>query len=315
LFLLLTVFSLVAKDDPRIDYIARYSGIAVSEMERTGVPASITLAQGLLESNSGQSALATKANNHFGVKCHKDWEGEKYMQDAEELNECFRAYSSPEASFRDHSDFIRYRDRYKSLFGLEQTDYKAWAQGLKEAGYATDPAYPQKLVKLIEEYELYRFDTIVEVEAPDPLEAETPVVMETVREDAGESVQYREKRSFSMSRDMYSQNGVPFVYAMAGDTYESLASRFNLFNKEILRFNDLDNPETLKPGDIVYLKWKKKMGAKGVDKYVVGDDEHISLRDVAQRFGVKLSSLQKLNPYAVGSGLEPGDTVYLRPKK
>lgn len=285
-------------------------------MERTGVPASITLAQGLLESNSGQSALAVKANNHFGVKCHKDWDGGKYLQDAEERNECFRAYSSPEASFHDHSDFIRYRDRYKSLFSLEQTDYKSWAKGLKEAGYATDPAYPQKLIKLIEDYELYRFDVAVEIEVPDPLEVETPVVIETVglEEESG-TVQYREQHNFSLSRDIYSQNGVPFVYAMAGETYESLAARFNLFQKEILRFNDLERTEPLVAGDIVYLKAKKKTGAKGVDKYIVGDDGQVTLRDISQRFGIRLSSLQKMNPYAVGSALEPGDTVNLRPAK
>lgn len=311
LLLVLAVISVAAKDDPRHAYIARYSDIAVSEMKRTGVLASISLAQGILESNCGQSTLAVKGNNHFGVKCHKDWEGKKIYKDAEKPNECFRLYPNVEASYRDHSDFLRYQDRYKSLFSLERTDYKGWAHGLKEAGYATDPAYPQKLIKIIEEYELYRFDGNVMVEAPEPLVAEAPVVIETP-EDPG-AVQYRETHNFSLTRTLYSQNGVPFVYAMAGETYESIAERYNLFKKEILRFNDLESSEPLNPGDVVYLKAKKKMGAKGVDKYVVGEGEHVTMRAISQRYGIKLSALLKLNPYAVSSTLEPGDTVILRP--
>lgn len=315
LLMVLTVFSLAAKDDPRLAYIAKYSGIAVSEMKRTGVPASITLAQGLLESNSGQSMLAVDGNNHFGVKCHGDWGGRKIYKDAEKVHDCFRAYPNAEASFRDHSDFLRYRDRYKSLFSLKQTDYKGWAHGLKEAGYATDPAYPQKLIKLIEEYELYKYDSHVRVEAPQPLVVETPIIIEKAAEVLQDTVLYREKHSFSMARNIYSQNGVPFVYAKAGDTYESLAGKYNLFPKEILKYNDLNKSEKLKEGDMVYLKAKKNMGARGVDKYVLGDDEHITMRDVAQRFGVKLLALQKLNPFDVDAVLEPGDTVILRPAR
>jgi len=299
---------MAAKVDSRQEYIDRYSAIAVSEMKRTGVPASITLAQGILESNSGQSTLAVKANNHFGIKCHRDWSGKKFYKDAESSGECFRVYPNAEASFRDHSDFLRYQDRYKSLFSLKKTDYKAWARGLKAAGYATDPAYPQKLIKIIEECGLDRFDGKVKVEVPEPLVIETPVVIEKVEE----SVRYREQHSFSLTRDIYSQNGVPFVYAMAGETYESLASRFNLFRKEILRFNDLDSPEPLKAGDIVYLKAKKNKGAVGVDKYIVGEDEHTTLWAISQRFGIRLSTLRKLNPYAAPASLEPGDTVFLR---
>lgn len=305
---LTAVLTLSAKDDPRLKYIQQYSDIAVREMKRTGVPASITLAQGILESNSGQSSLAVKANNHFGVKCHKDWSGKKYFRDAEEKNECFRAYSSAEASFRDHSDFLRYQDRYKFLFSLKKTDYKGWAAGLKKAGYATDPAYPQKLIRIIEDYNLDRFDGKVKVEAPEPLVAETPKVVEKE-----EAVKYMEEFSFHMTRQIYTQNGVPFVYAIEGETYDSIAAKFNLFRKEILRFNDLDAPAALRNGDVVYLKAKKNQAAEGVDKYVVGEEETMTLRDVAQRYGVKLQALRKLNPFAVGDALDAGDTVLLRP--
>lgn len=312
--LVLAVISMAAKDDPRQTYITRYSSIAVSEMKRTGVPASITLAQGILESDSGRSTLAVKGNNHFGIKCHKDWNGRKIYKDAENHDECFRLYPNVEASFRDHSDFLRYQDRYKSLFGLKKTDYKGWARGLKEAGYATDPSYPAKLIRIIEDYELYKYDGKVRVDATEPLVAEAPVVIDKA-EGNENAVKYMEKHNFPLTRDIYSQNGVPFVYAMEGESYESIAARFNLFRKEILRFNDLESPEPLKAGDIVYLKAKKNMGAKGVDKYIVGEDEHITLRDVAQRYGIKLSALKKLNPYAVSSSPEPGDTVNLRPER
>ncbi len=142
---------------PQQSYIERYASLAVSEMYRSGVPASITLAQGLLESRYGQSELALKSNNHFGIKCH-NWTGAKVYHDDDRRNDCFRKYSSPDESFRDHSDFLRYRDRYRFLFDISVTDYKGWAYGLRKAGYATDPAYPEKLIRLIEEHRLYEFD-------------------------------------------------------------------------------------------------------------------------------------------------------------
>ena len=140
---------IAATPGPYEKYIEKYASVAVSEMHRSGVPASITLAQGLLESAAGESALATKANNHFGIKCHSDWKGKKTYKDDDKANECFRVYSNATASFKDHSDFLRFQDRYKSLFDLEPTDYKAWAKGLKKAGYATDRQYADKLIKLI----------------------------------------------------------------------------------------------------------------------------------------------------------------------
>ena len=141
-------------------YIAQWAPTAVREMYRSGVPASITLAQGILESRYGLSTLAADGNNHFGIKCHKDWTGKKQYHDDDAKGECFRVYDTADESFRDHSDFLRYRDRYKFLFDLETTDYKSWAYGLKKAGYATDPGYPGKLIKYIEDYKLYEYDTM-----------------------------------------------------------------------------------------------------------------------------------------------------------
>ena len=159
LTVLVSLLPLWAKTQtPQEKYIERYAAIAVSEMYRSGVPASITLAQGLLESGYGMSELALKSNNHFGIKCHNNWKGDKVFYDDDAKGECFRKYDRPEDSFYDHSDFLRYRDRYKFLFDYKITDYKSWAYGLKKAGYATDPAYPKKLIRLIEEYRLHEYD-------------------------------------------------------------------------------------------------------------------------------------------------------------
>ena len=146
-------------DTPQNEYIKKYASIAVSEMHRSGVPASITLAQGMLESRYGLSSLAADGNNHFGIKCHRNWKGKTMHVNDDAPNECFRVYKTAEESFRDHSDFLRYRDRYKGLFELKPTDYKGWAKGLKKAGYATDPKYSEKLIKIIEDYQLYKYDT------------------------------------------------------------------------------------------------------------------------------------------------------------
>lgn len=282
---LFTALAATNLEEARQEYIKKYSALAISEMERTGVPASITLAQGLLESGAGRSTLATKANNHFGIKCHKSWRGEKVYHDDDAPQECFRAYSKAEDSFRDHSDFLRYYDRYKFLFDLEITDYQGWCYGLKKAGYATDPAYATKLISLIDTYDLTRFDkgAVVEVESPEKLEK--AVVM---------PASFDEQFRFSLERTVYQKNGVACIYSVAGDTYESLASIYDLFPREILRFNDLNEAGTLLPGTLVYIQAKKSKAAKGLEKYIVGEDGE-SLREISQRFGVTVKSIRRRN--------------------
>jgi len=330
-------------------YIAKYSAIAVSEMYRSGVPASITLAQGLLESNAGLSVLSTQGNNHFGIKCH-NWTGKKMYHDDDEKGECFRVYDSALESFSDHSDFLRYRDRYKFLFENETTDYKSWAQGLKRAGYATDPAYPSKLIKLIEDFKLYRFDTMT-VDDVLALNPESEAVSAAPTTTVGKAVKAtkskkrrktpantsykdnsvpeipasplsieeakpyenkaQESFSFSLSRQMLSKNGIPFVNAVEGETYATIASSYKLFIKEILAFNDLDKEEVLEPGTIVYLQAKKNQAPAGLDKYIVGEEPE-TLRDICQRFGVKKSSIEKINGFAADYQPREGDTILLR---
>lgn len=318
---------MLAERSPQHAYIEKYSRTAVSEMYRSGVPASITLAQGMLESSNGQSELAVKGNNHFGIKCH-EWKGPRMFYDDDRRGECFRKYSIAEESFRDHSDFLRYRDRYKFLFDLETTDYKGWAYGLKRAGYATDPAYPRKLIKLIEDYDLERFDRMPESYALSGDDAgskkkksrkkrardataasipQSPSVLEQVQ-----PLSQREGRAFdfSLSRQLYSQNGVPFVYSSEGETYSSIAKGNGLFKKEILKFNDIDKDKTLLPGTVVYLQRKKNHAADHIEMHVA--EEGDSLWEISQRYGVKLKSIMKMNGFSVGTVLHEGDVVKLR---
>ncbi len=303
---LLVCIAFIASADtksPQKQYIHKYSALAIEEMYRSGVPASITLAQGLLESRYGQSELAVKGNNHFGIKCH-NWNGPKMYHDDDRKGECFRKYKSPEESFRDHSDFLRFRDRYRFLFDLEPDDYKGWAHGLKKAGYATDSSYPQKLIKLIEEYELYKYDVIAE----DRSRLQSPAQIEKVEPLSDKQ---NETFHFALSRQLYSINGVPFVYSVEGESYASIAARYNLFHKEILRYNDLKEDQTLYPGTVVYLQKKKKQAAKGLDKHIVEENGE-TLDDIARRYGVRLKSLCRMNKFPQGYMPKEDEVIILR---
>ncbi len=347
---------------PQVIYIEQFATLAVEEMYRSGIPASITLAQGLLESGYGLSELAVKGNNHFGIKCHNNWTGGRMYYDDDRKGECFRKYKSPEDSYRDHSDFLRYRDRYKFLFDYKVTDYKSWAHGLKKAGYATDPAYPKKLINLIETYGLHEYDKKpssfaksekkaakkAEKEAKkaekEARKSEKEAVKETVKEVVKQVVEdvkdvekveevvevesqlpptpteieqvrplsesKRQEFHFSLTRQMYSQNGVPFVYSAEGETYQSIAASNNLFEREILKYNDAFRGEKLLPGTIVYLRPKKKQAAKGLDKHVF--EEGDSMRTISQRFGVRLDRLYKMNAMPEGYVPKAGDIIRLR---
>ena len=311
LFSLLLAGLALTGQDVRQTYIDKYSEVAVSEMYRTGVPASITLAQGIIESGAGLSKLAAEGNNHFGIKCHTDWKGKTMSVDDDKKGECFRVYKNAEMSFRDHSDFLRYRDRYKFLFSYDVTDYKSWAYGLKKAGYATDPAYAGKLIKMIEDYKLWRFDTPKLEERPDTIPESPETIEEPKRIDTDV---YDEDYVFSLRRPVYEKNGVPFVYASEGESYASIAQAYKLFTKEILRYNDLRESEPLAPGTMVFIQPKKAHAAKGLDKYIVGEDP-VTLRDICQRFAVRMGSVRRMNGFAADYVPSEGDTVLLRPAK
>ena len=312
-------------ETPQERYVARYASIAVNEMYRTGVPASITLAQGIIESRSGQSSLAVDGNNHFGIKCHNSWKGRTMLVDDDRKDECFRVYDSAEESFRDHSDFLRYRDRYKFLFDFKTTDYKSWAYGLKQAGYATDPAYATKLIKCVEDYDLARYDrmTVTEAVAAGGAEAEQPVESEELegipdsplKIEAGEIYRGKagEEYRFSLSRTLYSRNGVPFVYAVEGETYATIAKSNHLLLREILAFNDLPHGGELRAGEVVYLEPKKSKTVRGLDKYIVGEEEE-TFHGICQRFAVKEKAIRKLNNLPADYVPQEGDEIVLRPE-
>ena len=295
-----------AQDPAKEAYIKKYAPIAVQEMKRTGVPASITLAQGLLESAAGQSRLATKANNHFGIKCHKNWKGKTIRHDDDARNECFRAYDKAEDSFRDHSDFLRYGERYRFLFDLKPTDYKGWCYGLKQAGYATDPKYATKLIGIVESYKLYKSDNVkVEVLHPDKLEQPEIVTLKA------SDIKYNEEFAFETQRPVYSINGVNFVYAREGDSYSSIAKMYNLFLSEILRFNESTEDIPLMAGEIVYIEQKKNRTQKGLDMYIVAEDGE-DLRSICQRFGVKSSAVRRRNKLGKNEMLVKDEELRLR---
>ena len=301
------------------EYIQTYKDIAMREMREHKIPASITLAQGILESASGNSALAREAKNHFGIKCHKGWEGDTYIMDDDEKDECFRKYDNVEDSFRDHSEFLCTRGRYSSLFDLDITDYEGWAKGLKAAGYATNPKYAQLLIDRIELYNLSRYDQIAlglmkDETGPEELDEE----MEKMREELNEFAYSPADRSIFPLVDMtkekrfiYENNGVRFVFAKEGETPEQMAKDFNIKLKRFCDYNLISRPDEMvfHSGDVVYLEKlrNKNWSAK---KHTVEEGE--TLRDVALRFAVKPNKILRKNGLKEGARISEGMVLWLR---
>ena len=295
----------------REEYIEKYKDAAIQSMKTHGIPASITLAQGCLESADGNSDLAVRANNHFGIKCHNDWKGPTYYKKGDDPGKsCYRKYRSASESFKDHSDFLRYGQRYAFLFDLQITDYKGWSHGLKKAGYATDPQYAQKLIKIIEDYRLYRFDQEIYAKAekkPDLLPP-SPSQLQQVMElnPAKNSLLYK----YSRNRVIYKRNGVPYILAGDLDTYKSIADEYNLFTGELLRFNDLKKPVELAPGTVVYLQRKKAKAQRHMEIHIAVEGD--TYYDISQKYAVRLKKLFKYNGYKDGDILHVGDEIFLR---
>ena len=301
---------LCAGQNPQLSYIEKYAPLAVAEMQRTGVPASITLAQALVESGAGRSELAVHANNHFGLKCHEGWTGDTYRKDDDRAQECFRAYASAEDSYRAHSDFLRDRERYQSLFELDPTDYKAWARGLRQAGYATDRRYADKLISSIEDFQLYRYDE--EALAPAvPAAADAPALPKVAGTEVRRIPAAAESLTLPMSRKVLLRNGVPYVISIEGDSYSSLAAAYHMSSKQILRCNDLAYEQELAPDSIVYLARKKKQAEQGWPRYEVETDG-LTLWDISQMFGVQLGKIRLYNSYRGEGPVRSGETILLR---
>ncbi|PKP51716.1 MAG: N-acetylmuramoyl-L-alanine amidase [Bacteroidetes bacterium HGW-Bacteroidetes-1] len=272
------------------EYIQQYKEVAMEKMREYKIPASITLAQGILESGSGNSLLATKANNHFGIKCHKGWNGAVFHTDDDEKNECFRAYNKPDESFKDHSLFLTERPRYAPLFTLDIMDYKAWAQGLSKAGYATNPRYPELLIRIIERYDLHQYDHLamkkkIIVKKPvDKIEDHNFIpINPTEFEVVGKS---------SKGRYIHENNRRKLIFALEDDQIKNLASEFAIYSWQIVKYNEFDKKEKLKKGQIVYLE-KKRRRSYTHDTHVLKEGE--SLHAVSQLYGIRLKRLYKMN--------------------
>ena len=301
LCLLLGTLNVLA--DSRKDFIRKYKNIAIREMERTGIPASITLAQGILESGCGKSELAINANNHFGIKCH-DWEGDTYHMDDDAEDECFRKYKNPEQSWIDHSEFLVNRPRYAGLFSLKTTDYKAWAKGLKAAGYATNPQYAEMLIRIIEEEELYKYDRNIQHPSNSPVTITAEQFAESVSSQTRPgNVSYRNREEM--------RNGIICIEIIPGDTFNKIANYYGIKLKKLLQYNDKTDTN-LKPGQLVYLKRKKAKAARGYEFHRVKAGDN--LYDISQKYGVRIKNLIRYNYLSADSPLTEGEKIYLRKK-
>lgn len=295
------------------DYIEKYRDIAVRKMNEYRIPASITLAQGILESGVGKSALAVNANNHFGIKCHKEWSGMTYIMDDDEKNECFRKYASVEESFNDHSLFLTTRPRYSKLFELDIRDYKGWAHGLKSAGYATNPKYAEILIRIIEENELFLYDNPNFVPKPIEIVKNDKVDKNASTADAGKSLLLTpDKVTFAEisdgNRSVYLNNGVKLVFARNGDTPNSIAKDFGIHTFQILKYNELGKDESIKEGQVIYIVPKKSKSKQSHHSVAEGE----TMRNIAQYYGVKLKSLYKINHISEGHEPSKGEKIKLR---
>lgn len=275
-------------------YIKKYSPLAVGQMKSHNVPASITLAQGLLESGAGLSQLARRSNNHFGIKCGNRWTGRSVRHTDDAPNECFRAYPNVEASYEDHSLFLLGNQRYASLFRLPKTDYKGWAKGLRRAGYATDPSYANKLISVIETYDLYKYDT------------EGSYKISTKKW----TKLLKKKPWLANPHQVYKANGIAYVIARNGDTFRMLSGEFGVKWKDLVKYNDLQKDYTLADGDIIYLAKKNKNTVSEDLYYVVKEGD--SMHTVSQRYGVQLKKLYKLNRLNGDHIPEVGERIWLK---
>lgn len=287
---------LAGQNITREDYIRTYSSLAMREMARVGIPASITLAQGCLESNNGNSRLAVRANNHFGIKCH-EWTGKKIYHDDDQRNECFRAYASPYESFMDHSLFLTSKTRYAFLFEISPHDYRGWARGLKQAGYATANNYANLLIRIIEEYELYRFDLMV-------LEGAMNEIDTTV---------YHSVPGGGLERQVLLNNNIEYILSEPGDSPESLRVELELYKNEIYRYNNLYKGAKLEPGTIIYLQPKRRKAAPGNEVHRVETGQ--TMYDISQIYGVKLKHLYRMNHMMEGEQPLEGTEINLRKTK
>ena len=326
-----------AQEDPVIlEYINTYKELAIQEMIRTGVPASIKLAQGIHETEAGNSVLVKKSNNHFGIKCKTGWEGMSVRHTDDRPNECFRKYSTPEDSYKDHSDFLKSSSRYASLFLLDPTDYKDWAYGLKKAGYATNPRYAQAIIKLIEDYHLQDYSLIAlgkmkqgeefwakNSPGDDNSGAAEELVVEIPAEDAvvmepEEEVVIRSKRNTEQIKvkpespvypsGEFKLNETRVIYAKSGTSYLVIANQYNVPLFRIFEFNDMKPEEFVAKDQLIFLMRKRKVSHNELHTVLEGE----TLHDIAQTEALRIESLVEYNSLKKGTKPVPGTKLFLR---
>jgi hypothetical protein len=291
-------------------YIEKYKDIAMRKMSQHKIPASITLAQGILESANGNSDLAQEANNHFGIKCHEDWKGETFYKDDDQKHECFRKYKNAEESFEDHTRFLSTKTRYAFLFDLEPTDYKGWAHGLKKAGYATDPAYPQRLMKIIEENRLYEMDRGIGYVVGETKTVKSDSLKPYYKGLADKEVVAIAGKGANQ-RKIMKNNRVKFIIARKGDGIDKLCDELDMRPWQIKKYNELDENAKILQGDLVYLQPKRRRAEQ--DYHVVKAGENLYM--ISQLYGVKLKLLYRKNRMEPGTQPTTGQKLWLRKKK
>jgi LysM repeat protein len=332
---LILFFQLHAQNSKTVAYIDQYKEIAINEMIRSGVPAAITLAQAVLESQSGESDLVKRSNNHFGIKCKPEWTGARTYHDDDAKGECFRVYDNPEASFKDHSDFLRTRAHYQFLFNLNPTDTDAWAKGLKKAGYATAPTYPQKLIKIIKDYQLDQYNSIALARLKNPtlpIIETTPVVSNSI-EKTSTTIQDKERDSETTESETYipaakknndqqnnkyghlnypeglfTINNTGVLLAKAGTSLLAIANQYNISLSKLLLYNDMNEVDILKEDQLVYIERKQKKGEN--EFHIVQKGE--TLNEISQLTGVRLDSILLYNKWNRSTLPTPGSKVYLK---
>lgn len=302
LLVFVSVVVMSQKRQTRKEYINRYKNVAIKEMKRSGVPASITLAQGILESGDGNSTLAVDGNNHFGIKCHKDWNGKTIRHDDDKRNECFRKYKTADESFRDHSDFLTKHSRYAFLFEYKLTDYKSWARGLKKAGYATHSKYDKLLIGIIEDNNLnkyvdknYKFDDDI-------------VVEEHVVADAND-----DNTINPFGNNIKTDNRINYVVAKEGDTFITIAERCEVRPWQLYKYNELPSGAEIIPGQRLYIQPKRRKAAVGNNYHTIKPGENMYI--ISQKYGIKLKHLYRLNNLEYSREPDIGYTISLRKKR
>lgn len=302
LFLFTTGFA-QKKQFSREEYIQKYFRLAISEMERSGIPASIILAQGCWESQNGNSILATEGNNHFGIKCKSEWKGKRIYHDDDARHECFRKYVHAEASYTDHTNFLMSGSRYSFLFQIDPKDYVAWAYGLKKAGYATDPIYAERLIKIIGENKLNIYD-----------EYSDNRQMASIKQEAAKpKLAGSALGKTNASHKIELRNGLRTIVVGEGDTYESVTKDLGLKDWELYTYNDLSKGVQPRQTEILYIEPKYKKADRKHKQHAVEDGD--TMHYIAQRYALKLKPLLRRNHMKLGDEPSKGQIINLRNKR